>query len=858
MADLTKGAVDGLLGLLATAIGDEARLLGGLPGNMQFIKDEMDSMNGFLAHLTKTESEHDDQIRAWMKQVREIAYIAEDIVERYVRDIVPHQGVGRCKGCLGQLAAMAHLDAIAFLIRHPKKYCLRRQLAMQLLELRVRVNDVGERRHRYGVEVPSGSNVKKAEDGATAAQEEKENFLGALELMEQGSFADSSRPTPQEATSFITKATGLLPNHVRSQIQVVVRHSDAEATGLLSNQVQDGPQKDQVRDVPLLLWEKCSSSDEAFRCIKMLLCALYVYPYKGKDSLELDRLKKKLEQGGGADEIKKQAMVFCYSLLSTNQKSCLQYLTCFLEETAISRTSLVRRWVAEGLVGKEQGKTLEDAGELYFKELLFRGFISPHRVSDAGTVKSCKPLSGSIKEFIASISRTENFVVDLPVYLDHQIKIRKIVKQQPRPQHPAHQACWGRRCCRKDDSDDDDGDPMKKLENLLRGLPALFRLNVLDLGGCKGLKRSHIGTICTTVDCLKYLCLRKTDVPRLPWHDMEKLKLLETLDIRETRIRPGDVKRMCLKSMKHLLAGRYIDKLTGEDAPTTRTAADLWVDTVEIPERIGAMKNMQTLSHVQVSGELLREVARLHQLKKLGVVIHQATDRAAEQLLAVISRLAGSLRSLSIWITAGVLDVSVLMQEPTSSLVLENLDINGRISSSLPSWVQMAGKLANISLRDTEMNVGETLRRLANIQKLRCLRLRRRSFIEQALVFRDVSFTALKFLVIDGDTITSVTFAADAVPELEKIFWAISKVPGGELTISGIQNLKKLKEIEIRANFNVNNLLQSIAGSRTDPPPATGYRCRYVGLSDFKDITEVKKANTDDISLSAGDLNQQQ
>jgi hypothetical protein len=53
MADLTVGAVKGLLGLLSTAVTDEARLVGGLPANMQFIKDEMDSMNGFLLHLTR-------------------------------------------------------------------------------------------------------------------------------------------------------------------------------------------------------------------------------------------------------------------------------------------------------------------------------------------------------------------------------------------------------------------------------------------------------------------------------------------------------------------------------------------------------------------------------------------------------------------------------------------------------------------------------------------------------------------------------------------------------------------------------------------------------------------------------------
>ncbi|CAL5019896.1 unnamed protein product [Urochloa decumbens] len=731
MADTTHGAIDRLLGVLATAIGDEAQLLGGLPGNMQFIKDVMDSMNGFLMHLTKTEKEHDDQIRAWMKQVREIACVAEDCVERYVRDIAPHGGGGGG-------GILATVGTVAYFLCHPTKYMHRRRLAKQILELKVRVNDVGERRDRYGVE----------------------------------------------------QSIGHLPDHIRSGAATVVRDT----------------------------WKKCSSSSPhgttaaaAFRCIKMLLCALYVYPYKTiDDSLELRKLKGKLdvysynfllsfglelpklkrklgEGGGGAEEIERQVMVFCYSLLSTNQKSCLHYLTCFLDETAISRTSLVRRWVAEGLVRKERGTaSLEEAGERHFNELLFRGFIRPARVGDSGTVKSCGPLDGPIREFITSISTTENFVDELPVHLDRQLQIRRI----------------------------DDGavpNPMDELVNFLRELPAMYRLNVLDLGGCKGLKLGHVEAICT-VAWLKYLCLRNTDVTRLPPRHMVKLKLLETLDIRETpRLRTSDVKKMYLHSLKHLLAGQLT--LTGgageDDAPTaastsTSTSRDVSLVTVKLPARIGEMRSMETLSHVQVSDTTdLGGVAKLRRLKKLGVVIRHANDRAAQAQ-------AQQLRS--------VMPSLLLDHEATSSLLmLENLHINGRTTGSgLPSWVEKAGKLANISLRDTEMNAGETLRRLANVQSLRCLKLSRRSFsfVERALIFGhdDVRFGALRFLVIDGDTITNVAFdTADAAPKLEKIVWSISMVHAGERRIiSGIDHLKNLTEIELRGNFDHNKLLQAI------------------------------------------------
>ncbi|WVZ59688.1 hypothetical protein U9M48_009798 [Paspalum notatum var. saurae] len=135
MAAQTHGAVDSLLGLLSSAIKDEAQMLGGVHGDVQFIKDEMDSMNGFLMHLTKTtESEHDDQLRAWTKQVRDIAYVAEDCIEVYVRDLSPPDA--------GVLAFLRHLPV--YLRMAPSRH----RVATKIRELKLRVREVGERRHR--------------------------------------------------------------------------------------------------------------------------------------------------------------------------------------------------------------------------------------------------------------------------------------------------------------------------------------------------------------------------------------------------------------------------------------------------------------------------------------------------------------------------------------------------------------------------------------------------------------------------------------------------------------------------------------------------------------------------------------
>mgnify|MGYP003703213791 CR=1 FL=1 len=48
-----QGALDSLLGWLTTVLVSEAQLLGGIRGDVEFIKDEMESMDRLVAHITE-------------------------------------------------------------------------------------------------------------------------------------------------------------------------------------------------------------------------------------------------------------------------------------------------------------------------------------------------------------------------------------------------------------------------------------------------------------------------------------------------------------------------------------------------------------------------------------------------------------------------------------------------------------------------------------------------------------------------------------------------------------------------------------------------------------------------------------
>ncbi|KAG0535756.1 hypothetical protein BDA96_03G006200 [Sorghum bicolor] len=914
MAALTQSAIDAVLGTLATAIQDDLRLIGSVHSDMKFIKDEMDSMNGFLMHLNKMESEkHDDRVRAWMKQVREVSYVSEDCVDRYRRVLSRYGGVGCWGGGGGGGCACA--GTLLFILAHPMAYLELRNLGTQIAELKARVRDVGERRQRYDVSVPidAGGDHKMEQNKLPEEEEEKRKLFVHDELEKD-----------VVGTPGWFRRSRAKQHAPVGQLPLPAGHPSDEATKMMMGAILE---KCRPREAEADVDPREAA---AFRCTrKMFLCAMYMYPSNNPtSSQELSKLKEKVEGVAGAQEARKQVMIFCYSILTTQQKSCLQYLTAFLHETKISRTSMVRRWVAEGLVGGKDvpgggggggGRTTttttpEEAGERCFSELLLRGFIRANGWSDAGTVKSCV-MDEPVRDFIEGITKSENFVVELPAHLDRQLKIRSIVQRRASMAPPPPLPVLVRRCCnlrwcggrgctwllddhRASSSGDDATakDPMDELVEFIRALPEQYRLNVLDLGGCTGLNKSRHLKSFAEVECLKYLSLRNTDVRRLHARlHINKLTLLETLDIRDTNIPPRDTVSIYLPKLKHLLAGRFLK------TSTTAVVEKASLVTVRMPDRIGSMRDMETLSHVQVSmdGAELQGVAKLHQLRKLGVVVHGNTTTAA-LLGRVLYMLAANLRSLSIWVAiadakaggGGILDISS-MYEMASSLVLENLDIKGKMS--LPLWIGRASKLVNVTLRDTEMDGGDALRRLATVQSLRCLKLSGKAFTEQALRFmKDVQFQALKFLVVEGDAVTRIVFLdMDAAPKLHKIVWAIgggSKIEEkyDEDLITGIHLLPDLKVIELRATFNLANLLEwtkpqttsanPSAASTETPSPSAGtpeppsaassaenpsaasaknptYRIRYISSSDGQLITELPSCTDEKLSLPAGIIN---
>uniref|UniRef100_A0A0E0LLL2 Uncharacterized protein n=1 Tax=Oryza punctata TaxID=4537 RepID=A0A0E0LLL2_ORYPU len=496
-------------------------------------------------------------------------------------------------------------------------------------------------------------------------------------------------------------------------------------------------------------------------CMKMFLHALYYNPGTTEHQLQVlnTSLGKEYTDHGRQDRI----MAFCYQALPNNYKNCLWYSTVFTRGISmpdgVRRASLLRRWVAQGLITQVDQSSAEIEAGHCFEAMLRQKLIVPSGLSGARKVKSC-----TVHPVVADLIDRESSTVEdlllnnqLPLDLDLLYSIRNGMQL-----HPAN----------------------SNITRFLNSLSSTSRLllTVLDLEGRKGLKANDLHTVCK-IHKLKYLSLRNTDVAQLP-KQIGQLRLLETLDIRGTRVQEFHT---ALPMLKHLLAGCIID-CPGEDIVKSKE----FFSTVCVPRAVATMEKMEILSHVKVSNsakELNNIGDKLEHLKKLGVVL-SGMKASLIDLFLQVDKLHRCLRSLSIRMDPpGNWDAidAILLRPPK---LLESLHICS-IRSGLPPRIKELHHLAKITLRDTFLNQG-ALDVLSRLNGIRYLRLCYHSFAEGTLRFWN--FGNLMDLVIEDDIIISVTFGYRNPDKLEKIVWSFTHME----KLSGVRKLLSLTYLELK------------------------------------------------------------
>ncbi|XP_027097589.1 disease resistance protein RPM1-like isoform X1 [Coffea arabica] len=132
---MAESVVGFLIKQLSTLLSQEITLLGGLKSDVQFIKDELGSIKTFLKEAEAKE-DNDSQLQEWLKQVREVAYDTEDVLDDFTFHFARRYKDGFC-GKVGKIYnSIKNLKA-------------RHQISLEIKDIKGRVGEISARHQRY-------------------------------------------------------------------------------------------------------------------------------------------------------------------------------------------------------------------------------------------------------------------------------------------------------------------------------------------------------------------------------------------------------------------------------------------------------------------------------------------------------------------------------------------------------------------------------------------------------------------------------------------------------------------------------------------------------------------------------------
>lgn len=230
------------------------------------------------------------------------------------------------------------------------------------------------------------------------------------------------------------------------------------------------------------------------------------------------------------DDVKNMRRILSvsYADLPPHLKTCLLHLSSYPEDYEIQTEQLTWKWVGEGFVKKEHGRSLHEVGQDYLDELINKSLVEPVKFGDADKVCSCR-VHDMVHDLITSLSSEENFLTIVGYHqpMDLQSKIRRLSiqtnVQEVANQLPAMSLSHVRSLTVSN--------PAFSLLPALSGFPFV---RVLDLTDCMQVDNNHWNDICKLFH-LRYLSLEGTSITKIP-RKIGNLKYLQVLYIGSTKI----------------------------------------------------------------------------------------------------------------------------------------------------------------------------------------------------------------------------------------------------------------------------------------------------------------------------------
>ncbi|VAH99624.1 unnamed protein product [Triticum turgidum subsp. durum] len=497
------------------------------------------------------------------------------------------------------------------------------------------------------------------------------------------------------------------------------------------------------------------------------------------------------------------------SLVKHDVKTCLLYLGMYPSGRAVRRRSLIRKWCAEGFIQGDYMCNALDAATGNFKELVNRSIIQRTDASNKNSADQVKTYHthGMMLEFILHISKCDNFIT--------------LLYDQLTPSHPPNKVRWLSL-----------HNASAKVANdlsLVRSLTIFGRahvsvlefskyelLRVLDLEECGNhLEEKHLREICSNLLLLRYLSLGSTVKVTVFPKEIKKLKLLETLDVRRTKIEILPTQVMELSCLIHLfgkfklqqgVGGRKMHKLQTwlSENSKLETVAGFVVDNKKSQGFAQLMEHMKHLTKVKIwcvqptndsmdptaSGSSSSSDNYTHLSKAIKEFIKRSTDVKKGHSL--------SLNFNEEWFQDLLVSLS-LEKEEASSCYLSSLKLQVGNICSLPPFVTMLAGLTKLCLSSPHHQLSGDI--LAALSRVRCLAYLK--LIASQLDKLDIlkgALGSLRNLCIKVEVMTELKVQEGALPLLESLCLLCKDLNG--FCGMTIQSLRRINEVALHDGVN--------------------------------------------------------
>ncbi|XP_043720704.1 disease resistance protein RPM1-like [Telopea speciosissima] len=326
-------------------------------------------------------------------------------------------------------------------------------------------------------------------------------------------------------------------------------------------------------------------------------------------------------------------------------------LSIFPKDIEIPLERVIRLWVAEGLVEENSKRTAIETSMAYLQELINRELIQPGHVDVKGDLKSCKfddqirrvaldIIGSNVRVLVqATDNGSSRIAAGIPSLRLLSIQGKGIEEiASDKNDAPCIRSCIISGISKLPSSImrrfqllrvldlDLDGSDIKTLPNSLSTLVLLVYLRL------KGSSLKEVpASVLKNLIRLRYLGLRRTGIRELP-ASLLQLNELHTLDVRETKLRtlPHCVSR--LPQLRHIYLCSSFRREVVEMPLGKETAEERLLE-------------LQTLAGVRATTDLIEELGRWTQLRKLS--IGRVAEADSEKFCDSIDKM-NFLRSLSI------------------------------------------------------------------------------------------------------------------------------------------------------------------------------------------------------------------